>query len=339
MRSAIFLASLALLAVHAKPELRARGAGVVFNEALSNITQYRAAKGPQKADPANSKHFVHFDCGTNQDHASDHLLATVKALHDDNNSGSPGAKLRARALRARYAAGGLIEIPTVFHIVSTAANAKNVLPTMPQAQVDALNRVYNSVGFSFKLVDTTWTTNDAWAVGAGNAMSEMKRALRRGTYSTLNIYFHSDLDGSVLGRCSMPSQIGDPRSAVPVDPSVYADDGCSVNAGTMPGGSVFGYDQGMTAVHETGHWLGLFHTFEGYTCEGDGDFIADTPPQSESTDGCPAGPPFKDSCPGLPGVDAIHNIMDYSTDACYTGFSPLQVERMLNMWGVYRAGR
>jgi hypothetical protein len=217
------------------------------------------------------------------------------------------------------------------------ANAATVLPTMPDAQIAALNKMYNPVGFAFILVNTTWTTNDAWAIGAGDDMNVMKKSLRQGTYGTLNIYFHSDLDGSILGKCSMPSQIGDPSSTAPVDPSQYFDDGCSVNLGTMPGGAIYGYGEGMTAVHETGHWLGLFHTFEGYTCEGDGDFIADTPAQSVSTDGCPAV--AGDSCPGLPGLDNIHNIMDYSTDACYTGFSEGQVERMKNMWVLYRQGK
>jgi hypothetical protein len=200
-----------------------------------------------------------------------------------------------------------------------------------------MNTMYNSVGFAFKLVNTTWTTNNAWAVGAGTDMNEMKKALRQGTYSTLNIYFQSDLDGSILGTCSMPSQIGDPDSATRVDPSQYYDDGCSVNSGTMPGGSIYSYSEGMTAVHETGHWLGLFHVFEGYTCNGDGDFIADTPAQSQSTDGCPTTP--QDSCPDQLGLDNIHNIMDYSTDACYTGFTGGQVQRMRDMWALYRQGK
>ncbi|KAF2432232.1 zincin [Tothia fuscella] len=339
----MFLACVALFSssplalVVAKPELKARGSGVVINEALHNeASTYRAipGKGPEKWDPANSKKFVHFDCGTDTNNASKALLETVKSLRDDNKAGSPGAKLRAKALLARQ---GPILVPTVFHIVSTTANAATVLPTMPEAQIAALNKMYNPIGFQFQLLTTTWTTNDAWSIGAGDSMNEMKRSLRQGGYNTLNIYFHTDLEGGILGKCSMPSQIGDPTSLVAVLPSIYFDDGCSVNAGTMPGGSVFGYDQGMTAVHETGHWLGLFHTFEGYSCEGDGDFIADTPPQSESTDGCPVE--VKDSCPGLEGVDAVHNIMDYSTDACYEGFSPLQVERMLQMWGQFRAGK
>jgi hypothetical protein len=89
-------------------------------------------------------------------------------------------------------------------------------------------------------------------------------------------------------------------------------DGCNVHAGSMPGGNVRGNNLGKTAVHEVGHWFGLLHTFAGYSCTGDGDFISDTPQASTSTSGCPVG---KDSCPKVPGLDPVTNYMDYSTDA------------------------
>lgn len=41
---------------------------------------------------------------------------------------------------------------------------------------------------------------------------------------------------------------------------------------------------------------------------------------------------------GYSGPDPIHNFMDYSTDACYEGFSPGQGARMLNLWRIYREG-
>lgn len=75
------------------------------------------------------------------------------------------------------------------------------------------------------------------------------------------------------------------------------------------------------------------------------------------TGGCPAN---RDTCPnsgvpagiytgegggpnpygpqGYSGPDPIHNFMDYSTDACYEGFSSGQGARMLNLWRIYREG-
>lgn len=81
----------------------------------------------------------------------------------------------------------------------------------------------------------------------------------------------------------------------------------------MPGGGVEGYEMGKTAVHEVGHWMGLLHTFQDETCVvGDhGDYVDDTKQEGVSTEGCPVG---KDSCPGVEGVDPIHNFMDYSED-------------------------
>lgn len=71
-------------------------------------------------------------------------------------------------------------------------------------------------------------------------------------------------------------------------------------------------------MHETGHWFGLLHTFQGNTCRVDdaGDFIDDTNQERTSTVGCPS---FKDSCGLSPAVasgggDPYHNYMDYSSD-------------------------
>jgi hypothetical protein len=61
----------------------------------------------------------------------------------------------------------------------------------------------------------------------------------------------------------------------------------------MPGGTVDGYNEGMIAAHEKGHWLGLLRVFEGYSCTGKRDFVDDTPMQSTSTDDCPTSPPKK----------------------------------------------
>ena len=198
-----------------------------------------------------------------------------------------------------------------------------------------MNSAYNTHDIYFTLRKSDFTTNDKWAAGATDSDDmAMKKALRQGSYSSLNLYFQSDLAGGVLGKCTLPTDVGKSPAK-----SAYAVDGCNIAAGTVPGGNIYGYNMGKTAVHETGHWLGLLHTFEGYSCSGNGDFVADTAQEAQSTDGCPTNP-WKNTC-GIvrPGYDPIHNYMDYSTDACYERFSPGQEARMRGLWPTYRLGK
>lgn len=329
MYISLILASLGLLASAANtttPTPYGRPANATATEAHHGGKANSTSNGPKKV-------YKHFDCGTNITHASKHFLDTSRTLHQNHLKGlkgAPGAKDRYH-----YKRQNPITVDTHFHVITQtdADSVASITQDMATQQVYALNKAYNVYDIHFNLLNTSFTANDVWAVGTADADDlAMKTALRQGTYNSLNIYFQTDLDGDILGKCTLPSQITGTVAA-----SAYANDGCNVNANTMPGGSIDQYNQGQTAVHETGHWLGLMHVFEGYSCAGTADLIADTPAQSTSTDGCPVAPP-KDSCPDQPGVDSIHNIMDYSYDSCYQGFTDNQVQRMQDLWGTYRVG-
>jgi len=160
-----------------------------------------------------------------------------------------------------------------------------------------LRATFAPSGFLWNYKGVDYTINETWAVD-GDELA-MKRALRKGTYRTLNVYFQKEIGGN-LGYCYFPDTITP-------DSEEFWIDGCSILHTSVPGGAATNFNQGKTVTHEVGHWFGLYHTFQD-GCDG-GDEVADTPAQASPTSGCPVG---RDSCPNLKGVDPIHNYMDYS---------------------------
>jgi len=220
-----------------------------------------------------------------------------------------------------------VVIPTHFHVINSGPTVAdgNITDAQIQAQMRVLNENFAGTGFSFSLASVDRTTNAEWyAMAKSRVEREAKDALHRGDDTHLNLYT-ADIANSVgyLGYAYYPRDV---RGRPTIDGVVLA-------AGTVPGGDIENYDEGKTATHEVGHWLGLAHTFQG-GCSTTGDRVADTPAQRSPTSGCPEG---RDSCPKDPGLDPIHNYMDYSYDACYTEFTPGQATRMAQQWLYYRA--
>jgi hypothetical protein len=221
-------------------------------------------------------------------------------------------------------------VPVWFHVITDGA-AGNLTSAQIDAQVDVLNETFGGgeggadTGFEFDLAGVTRTDNAAWfASASGGAEATMKQTLRQGGNDTMNVYTTSG--GAYLGWAYLPSV---------TDTSKAFLDGIVIDWETVPGVSTTyagRYDLGETLTHEAGHWFNLEHTFFG-GCNQRGDFVDDTPPQKTPTSGCPIG---KDTCKA-PGLDPIHNYMDYSYDTCYTEFTDGQTQRMRDAWLFYRA--
>jgi hypothetical protein len=235
------------------------------------------------------------------------------------------------AARGRARAAFSASVPVYFHVVTDGA-----IGSLTSKQISDQIRVLNTTfaggeggartGFSFQLAGVTRTDNAAWfyAGPGGTDEHSMKAALHQGGANALNLY--STTAGAFLGWAYLPSIVDTGQAYL---------DGIVIDWESMPGTSTTyagRFDQGETATHEAGHWLNLEHTFYR-GCSAKNDFVADTPAEKTPTDGCPEG---KDTC-RAPGLDPIHNYMDYSYDTCYTEFTEGQTQRMRDSWLLYRA--
>ncbi|MEU7414559.1 zinc metalloprotease [Streptomyces sp. NPDC042638] len=190
-------------------------------------------------------------------------------------------------------------------------------------QVQVLNDGFARTGFSFTPAGVDRTVNPDWhrptTVGSPQERA-MKRALRRGGASDLNIYI---LDTSAAGTTGWATFPWD-YAANP------GNDGIVVSYKVVPGGQA-PHDLGREATREVGHWLGLYDVFQG-GCTGPGDYVDDTPATAFAALGCPLG---RDTC-AAPGVDPIHNFMNYTDDACRNNFTRGQADRMMEVSAHYR---
>ncbi len=237
-------------------------------------------------------------------------------------------------IRGEYNASDLLVIPVVFHVISRRDGTGNISDAMIYSQIDILNEDFNAQANTpgapgndsrilFVLADRdpngqpttgiTRTANDAWH--ADSDSFGYRRQLNWNPSRYLNIYVN-DPAGN-LGYAYLPSG-GNVAGA-------YFD-GVNLLWRAVGRNAPIGapYNNGRTATHEVGHYLGLYHTFNGgccnsYTC---GDLINDTASQSQPIYGCPGG---TSTCSS---ADPVENYMGYADDACMDRFTTEQINRM-----------
>jgi hypothetical protein len=220
---------------------------------------------------------------------------------------------------------GSANVGVYFHVITNSNGQGMVTPKQITNQITVLNDAFASTGVQFFQAALTNTINNAWytASPGSTAEAQMKSALRQGSADDLNIYANG-VGGGLLGWATFPSSYA----------SAPSRDGVVLLNASLPGGTAVPYNLGDTGTHEVGHWMGLYHTFQG-GCSKQGDLVADTPSERSAAYGCPTG---RDTCNGG-GPDPITNFMDYTDDACMFQFSSLQSTRMQTAWMQYRYGK
>lgn len=135
----------------------------------------------------------------------------------------------------------------------------------------------------------------------------------------LNIWvvkrIESSRAGTILGYAQLP---GGPAST---DGIVMIHD----RVGTI--GTANSSGKGRTLTHEIGHWLGLYHPFQG-GCSGS-DGVDDTPPVAEASYGCTASQNPNTCNTDFPNeIDMVENYMDYANGSCMNAFTNGQLARV-----------
>jgi len=295
-------------------------AAVLAAASFAGCGEERRAVGSAQHEARQGRGPIVRTCATRT--PTDEEVARIESAHAAARPGSSGDAL----------AVGSVTIPVYVHVIRCSDGSGDVSNAVVQNQVTVLNQAFAGLPggvqtpFTFNLVAVNHVMNDAWCQNldhGSQAELDMKAALRQGGANALNLYT-SKLASNLLGWATFPwSYASDPSR-----------DGVVVDVRSLPGGAYTNYNEGDTATHEVGHWLGLYHTFQN-GCSATGDYVSDTPSEKSPATGCPEG---RDTCVGKksPGLDPIHNYMDYTYDFCMYEFTTGQSGRMSSMWTSYR---
>ncbi|KAL2883946.1 hypothetical protein SGCOL_000584 [Colletotrichum sp. CLE4] len=243
------------------------------------------------------------------------------------------AALEAFSKRSLNTEQDSIHVPVKVFLVGTEEQRKSVKNRHEIQRIGTtLEEGYAKHGIIFGPIETYEVANDAYA--DMNHMEDrytqtriMQQSLRIGGPETLNLYIVPKLNIGLLGYASFPDLLTGAIVVPGAQGTSLGGDGVVIGYSAMDG-PLFN----KAVVHEIGHWLGLFHPFQGGCAVPDGDYVPDTPQSRHEHFACKR----KDTCPGFPGEDLVWNYMAYSMCDKDLSFTAGQVLFMRQSWHSYR---
>ena len=258
----------------------------------------------------------------------------------------------------------IITIPVVFHVIHSGQAVGvglNISDAQIQSQIDVLNECYRKRNadtalvpnwFKDRIADievefclarrdpsgnpTTGITRHNIPNASTNFDQNVKPSTQWNPLNYLNVWT-TVLNGQILGYATFPNSGPLNEDGVVIDYRYLG----KAPANPFPSS----YTLGKTCVHEVGHWLGLFHTFQDscsgtdpLTCGLFGDRVCDTPPTKEANYGSPSL--NQNTCTETPvdELDMWMDYMDYTNDENLQMFTTGQKDVMRAVLNTSRLG-
>jgi len=252
-----------------------------------------------------------------------------------------------------------IYVPVVVHVIHEAGEAigtgSNLLKGRIEAQIEEMNKDFSATNDAFANTPARWadivgnpdiqfclaaidpngdptdgiTRHAMTVIGSTWQNSNINSDIKPATYWNSNLYFNiwtlpipgTSAGGGVTGFAGLPSggQVGSQTDGAVVDWRWF-------------GGPGYGQSGYGTLTHEAGHYLGLYHPFNGNSCSAD-DGISDTPNQGAPTSSSSPNPSCSNGSyptgPNTCGEEHMYiNFMDYARGSCQNSFSKEQIAVM-----------